>query len=194
MANKVEFGVSNMHHAKVTESGGAYTFGNYVADPGTTNIEWEPSGGQEVFHADNGSYYVTYTNNGGTITIEQALLSEQFLIDTGFYERDVNGAIVEVADKQPNPLAIAFDVDGDAKARHNVFYYCVPSIPGGSAATTEDTTTPSTSQIELTYTPIVMDGRKVSKLSLQLDPEHPTAYNDFFNAVYTPVWTETAQG
>lgn len=185
--NIVEFGLSKVHWAeKLTD---APTYGAYTAEPGAVQAGWEYTGGRNVFRADNKNYSITYANNGGTLTIELAKLSDEFKLMTGLFRRDANGAIVTLAKPTPKHFAMAFDIDGDAKARENVFFDCVASLPGGNAQTTEENdTTPQTQSIEITYSPIVINSVEMTDASVELANVGEAIYNAFYDAVYLPTF------
>lgn len=187
---KVKFGVSNFHYATFTEGeGGAISFGVPVHSPGTTEISWEPESSESSFAADNDpNYFMTSSNKGGTISITQAMLPDALLVATGLYMLDKNGALVEIADANPKPLALLFEVDTDEKARKNVFYKCMASLPSGSAQTTGENKDPQTEQIKFKYGQVVLDGKKMTKASLPYSEAAATAYDGFYTAVYQPVW------
>ena len=69
--NKVKFGLSNVHWAKIIQWGedsdGNKTvpaYGESVSLPGAVSLFIDANGGNENFYADNGVYYVINNNSG----------------------------------------------------------------------------------------------------------------------------------
>ena len=69
--NKVKFGLSNVHQAKIIQWGedsdGNKTvpaYGESVSLPGAVSLSIDANGGNENFYADNGVYYVINNNSG----------------------------------------------------------------------------------------------------------------------------------
>ena len=69
--NKVKFGLSNVHWAKIIQWGedsdGNKTvpaYGESVSLPGAVSLSIDANGGNENFYADNGVYYVINNNSG----------------------------------------------------------------------------------------------------------------------------------
>lgn len=51
--NKVKFGLSNVHIAKITETEGEITYGTPFAMPGAVGLNADPEGDTTTFYADN---------------------------------------------------------------------------------------------------------------------------------------------
>ena len=69
--NKVKFGLSNVHQAKIIQWGedsdGNKTvpaYGESVSLPGAVSLSIDANRGNENFYADNGVYYVINNNSG----------------------------------------------------------------------------------------------------------------------------------
>mgnify|MGYP003295252270 CR=1 FL=1 len=63
--NKVKFGLSNVHIAKITETAGVITYGTPFAMPGAVSLTADPEGETTPFYADN----IKYSSNGSTFDI-----------------------------------------------------------------------------------------------------------------------------
>lgn len=163
MANKVRFGLSNVHIARFTETNGNYIWEAPKALPGAVSMSLDAEGDQSNFYADNMAYYVVSTNNGYTGSLEMALLEDWFLEEYLGYVKDTNGNLVEDASLQPKPFALLFQFEGDEKATKHCIYNVKPSRPGMEGETTEDSAEPATDEMEFTATPINVNGRKFVK-------------------------------
>ena len=79
--NKVKFGLSNVHIAKITEQDGQITYGIPIALPGAVSLTADPEGDTTPFYADNIKYYIAVANNGYTGELEIAMTPEEFLTE-----------------------------------------------------------------------------------------------------------------
>ena len=68
--NKVKFGLSNVHIAKITEVDGEITYEKPFAMPGAVSLTADPEGETTKFHADNLVYYISTTNQGYKVDLE----------------------------------------------------------------------------------------------------------------------------
>ena len=186
--NKVRFGLSNVHIAMITESG----FGTPIPIPGAVSLSCDPEGDSEKFFADNGAYYTIVTNSGYTGELEMALIPDSVKVEIFGWEIDKNGALVEIADAVPNPFALLFKVNGDAKNRDNVFYNCTAERPKTEDKTTEDKASPSTEKLPITMIPKNIGGKNVTKLSIEPSESNATAIADFYKEVLEPDFTVAA--
>ena len=91
--NKVKFGLSNVHVAKITEQDGEITYGTPFAMPGAVALSAEPEGETTPFYADNIQYYVAVSNNGYTGELELAMAVKEFLTQILGQQEDTNGAL-----------------------------------------------------------------------------------------------------
>ena len=74
MANRVEFGISNLHVGTYTEgTGGAVTMGTPYHQKGAVSFSPEENSERNVFYADNTEYYVTYTGGSFEVDLEVAI-------------------------------------------------------------------------------------------------------------------------
>ncbi len=181
--NKVLFGLSNVHVAKMT---GDNKWEAPVHIPGAVNMSIDPEGDQSVFNADNMAYHTTNTNSGYTGELEMALIPNDILAWMLGWKIDNNGALVEVADGVPTPFALLFNVQGDQRVRSAVFYKLTANRPSDEHSTTEDTAEPETTTLPFTVTPIVYNGETVTKSVIEKSTENAAVYSTFFTKVYMP--------
>lgn len=182
-ANKVLFGLSNVHVAKLTAEG---TWDTPVPIPGAVNMSIDAEGDQEVFYADNVAYYTANSNAGYSGELEMASIPNDVLAWMLGWEVDSNGALIEIADGVPTPFALLFNVQGDQRPRSAVYYNVTASRPSEEWSTIEDTTTVTTSTLPFTATPVSIEGKNVVKAVMEKSTENEAVYNTFFTEVYTP--------
>lgn len=184
MANKVEFGLEKVHVALLDESTGTYQ--TPVAIPGAVTLSVDPEGEQATFYADNTAYYTVTTNNGYKGELEMALVPDTVLADILGWEIDTNGMLVEIADAQPTPFALLFEVAGNEANKRYVFYKCVAGRPSKEHKTMEEGAEIATTKLDLVITPIEIDGNLVVKGVIERTTQNATVFDAFFNAVLEP--------
>ena len=183
--NKVKFGLSNVHIAKITfGESGAITYGTPFKIPGAVSLSLDPEGDNEAFYADNQKYYESYANNGYSGDLEVAKLPDQFYTDILGQKQDENGGMLENVNDKIIPFAIMYQIEGDATGTRFCYYYTTVSRPSTESNTTEDTKTPNTDTLSITTSgrPDTGDVR----YKLPLTDENKTAYDAFFDAVPEP--------
>ena len=185
--NKVRFGLSRVHIAKKLGDG---TYSVPVPIPGAVALSAKPEGDSEKFFADNGAYYNIVTNTGYTGDLEMALIPDSVKVDIFNWAIDKNGALVEIANVQPNPFALLFGVEGDAKERLSVFYDVTATRPETDDKTTEDKASPTTEKMAIAMIPASIGGKMVTKLSIEPSDVNKAVYDAFFTEVLLPDFTE----
>jgi phi13 family phage major tail protein len=180
--NKVLYGLSNVHVAKITETAGVITYGTPFKMPGVTGLNANPEGESSPFYADNVTYHTVVSNNGYTGDLVVAVTPEQFFTDILGQTKDTNGAIIENAEDKNARFALMCEIDGDAQKRRIVFYDCTATRPSRDNSTVENTITPGTETI-----PLVMKARTTDKAIrgiLEPSETNTAIYNTFFTKVY----------
>lgn len=183
MANKVKFGLSQVHIAKITYgTGGAITYGTPFALPGAVNLTIDPEGDSADFYADNTKYFSSYANNGYSGSLEIALINDEFRTQILGETQDTNGAFIESKDDNIADFALGFQVEGDANARKFWFYNVTAQRPSTGSQTTEDTKEPVTETLDITCNARTTDGKV--RAFIEPNGTNETVYNGFFDAVY----------
>lgn len=182
MANKVKFGLSNVHYALITDNGGTISYGTPIALNGAVNLSLDASGDQTDFFADNISYFSTYANQGYSGSLEVAMLDETFLTTILGYTTDTNGALVENASVTPKEFALGFQIQGDDKNRKVWLYRCTCARPSVNAETKTETIEPNTDTLDLTVMPRLSDN--LVKVQMTESASNTTAFASFFESVY----------
>lgn len=160
MANKVKFGLKNVHYAAVTEAADAQTgaitstYGTPKAWPGAVSISLDPSGENAPFYADDSVFFDASVNNGYTGTLEIADIPEDMETDVFGYTKDAtSGIVVEKSTSTRKYVALLFEFKGDAENRRFCFYRCSIQRPSVASSTTTDTIEPSVDSVAITVTP-----------------------------------------
>lgn len=180
--NKVKFGLSNVHIAKITEVDGEITYGTPFPMPGAVSLTPEPEGETTPFCADNIQYYVAVANNGYTGDLEIAMTPQEFLTTILGQTVDTNGAIFESADDVNARFALMGEIEGDVKKRRFIYYDCTAARPSSEMGTIEDTKEPQTDTISITMTPRSTD--HIIKAVIEPNETNEDVYNTFFTKVY----------
>jgi len=186
-ANKVTFGLEKVHIAFLDETSPTQpAWKTPIPIPGAVRWTPTPVGESSTFYADNTAYFTVTANNGYTGELELANVPDAILAEMLGWEIDQNGMVVEVSDAIPKPFALLGQVLGDKQNRRFVYYHCVASRPAKERTTKNESITPATDVLNLTISPIEINGQKIVRGEIELSDTNQTVYNDFFNAVYTP--------
>ena len=180
--NKVKFGLSNVHIAKITETNGAITYGTPFAMPGAKSLSADPEGETTPFYADNIKYYIATSNQGYTGDLEVAMLIKEFFKEILGQQEDNNGALFESADDTIARFALMGEIEGDVKKRRFVYFDCTATRPNSEMSSIEESKEPQTDTISITMSPRSTD--KAIKAVIEPSTENQAVYNTFFTQVY----------
>ncbi len=180
--NKVKFGLSNVHIAKLTETEEGITYGTPFPVPGAVGLTAEPEGDTTPFYADNIKYYVAVANNGYTGDLEIAMTPKEFLTQILGQLEDTNGALIESANDVNARFALMGEIEGDVKKRRFVYYDCTATRPSAEMNTVEESKEPQTDTISITMAARSSDN--VIKAVIEPSEENQEVYNTFFTKVY----------
>ena len=180
--NKVKFGLSNVHIAKITEEDGEITYGTPFAMPGAVSLTADPEGDTTPFYADNIKYYIAVANNGYTGDLEIAMTPEEFLTQILGQEKDTNGALFESSDDVNARFALMGEIEGDAKKRRFIYYDCTATRPSAEMNTIEESKEPQTDTISITMAARSSDN--VIKAVIEPNETNQDVYDTFFSKVY----------
>lgn len=181
-SNKVKFGLSNVHIAKITETNGAITYGTPFAMPGAVSLSADPEGDTTPFYADNIKYYIATSNQGYTGDLEIAMTPDEFLTQILGQVADDNGALFESADDVNARFALMGEIDGDVKKRRFVYFDCTATRPSAEMNTNEESKEPQTDTISISMSPRSTD--KAIKAVIEPTTENQAVYDTFFTRVY----------
>ncbi|TCN00861.1 phi13 family phage major tail protein [Paenibacillus sp. BK033] len=187
--NKVTFGLDKVHIAFYdADSLTPPTWEAPTPMPGAVRWTPEAQGETSTFYADNGAYFVVSANNGYTGELEMALIPDAILARMLGWEIDNNGMLVEVTNGIPEKFALLGQIQGDQKNRRFVYYDCQASRPAKERTTKGESVEVATDVLNLTISPIELDGKTVVKGDIELSATNATAYNGFFTNVLTPTF------
>lgn len=151
MANKVEFGISQLHVGTYTDDGnGNITLGAPYHQKGAVNFAPEESSEQNTFYADNMAYWSGYS--GGTLEgdLEVAKFDDKFKTDFLGYVALTNGGLGNVKNPVKPNVYIAFQVEGDAESRRIILYNCALGAITREFHTIEENKEPVTETLGVT--------------------------------------------
>lgn len=191
-ANKIRYGLKNVHFAKLTETvdstTGAvtYSYGTITAWPGAVSLNLEPQGEITNEYADDGVWYTFAQNSGYQGDFEYETMPESFRSDILGETVDSNDVFIESTGKPTVYFALLFEVNGDAHKSKKLFYKCSATRESVENATTEDS-------IEATHGTITITavGRADGKVKASTGSETgSTVVNGWYTTVYeTPTTT-----
>lgn len=182
MANKVEFGISQLHVGTYTESNGTVTLGTPYHQKGAVSFSPEEQSEQNNFYADNIVYWSGYS--GGTLEgdLEVAMFDDDFKSQFLGYKALTNGGLANVKNPTKPSVYIAFQVEGDDESRRVILYNCSLGGITRSYNTIEESKEPTTETI-----PITCVGDNPSGVTMAVFKEDDAGYATLFTAPTAPV-------
>lgn len=151
MANKVEFGISQLHIATYTVGeGSTVTLGTPYHQAGAVSFSPEVQTEQNTFYADNVAYWSGYS--GGTLEgdLEVAMFDDAFKTQFLGYVALTNGGLANVKNATKPNVAIFFQVEGDSESRRVALYNCSLGAISREFATIEESKEPATETLGVT--------------------------------------------
>lgn len=187
MANKVKFGLSNVHIAKITygtdqQGDPSITYGTPFALPGAVNLTLDAEGDSADFFADNTKYFSSTANAGYSGSLEVALINDTFRTTILGETTDTKGAMVENKDDTIADFALGFQIEGDSKGRRFWFYNVSANRPSTASQTIETSKEPVTETLDITASARITDG--AIKVFMEDNGTNTADYNGFFTDVY----------
>lgn len=152
MANKVEFGISNLYVGTYTvaTTDGSVTMGTPYHQAGAVSFSPEEQSELTKFYADNTVYYSGYT--GGTFEgdLEVAKFDDTFKTQFLGYITKTDGGVGIIKNATKPNVYITFQVEGDSAARRIILYNCSLGGIVREYNTIEETKEPVTETIAVT--------------------------------------------
>lgn len=182
MANKVEFGISNLHVGTYTDNNGTVTLGTPYAQKGAVSFSPEEQSEATNFYADNIIYWSGYS--GGTFEgdLEVAKYDDAFKKQFLGYKELTNGGLANVKGATKPNVYIAFEVDGDAEKRRIIMYNCALGGITREYNTIEEEKEPTTETISVTVT-----GDNSTGVSMATFTPNDAGYDTLFTSPSAPV-------
>lgn len=191
MANKIKYGLDQLYFAPISAFDpvtGVPTYGSPVKIPGAVSISLDPQGDSTPFYADNIAYFVGSVNNGYEGEVVVARIPDDFKTTILGYVTDGNGAMIEDANAESRHFALLFQFKGDERATRHVMFNCVATRTSVASQTKADTVEPQTESITITATSCYNATLSKDIVKAETNSETQTsAYNAWFESVYTPV-------
>lgn len=153
MANKVEFGISELHVGTWTVAqDGTVTMGTPYHQAGAVSFSPEENSEQNTFYADNIAYWSGYS--GGTIEgdLEVAMFDDAFKTQFLGYVALADGGLANVKNATKPNVYVAFQVEGDAESRRVIMYNCSLGAVTREYNTIEESKEPTTETLAVTCT------------------------------------------
>ena len=190
MANKIKFGLKNVHYAVATETydsstGWTTTYSAPAAWLGAVSISLAPQGDNTNFYADDGVYAVIGNNSGYSGDFESALIPEA--VETALLGRvkDTNKVVYESAnDAGVVYFALMFEFTGDDSGKRYVMYRCTLTRPTVAGQTKGDSVDVQTESVTITATPRLDADHLV--MAHTCDDTESAVYDSWYSAVWTP--------
>lgn len=189
--NKIQYGLKNVHYAKLTETVNSqgvtsYSYGTVKAWPGAVSISLDPQGDTLKEFADDTEWYTQAANNGYEGDFEYEVMPDDFRENILNDAKDSNGVHLETNDTSTTYFALMFEVNGDSKKRRNLFYKCSATRESNEHQTRGESIEPTHGKITVTAVPRG-DGKVKASTS---DTTETTTYNGWYTEVYEgPVTT-----
>ena len=181
MANKVEFGISNLHIGTYTESNGTVTLGTPYHQKGAISFSPEEQSEQNNFYADNVIYWSGYSGGSLEGDLEVAMYDDEFKTQFLGYKTLTNGGIANVKGAMKPNVYIAFQVEGDAESRRVILYNCALGGITREYNTIEENKEPTTETI-----PVTCVGDNVSGVTMAVFKPADDGYATLFTAPEAP--------
>ena len=182
MANKVEFGISNLYVATYTvDEGGTVTIGTPYHQKGAVSFSPEENSEQNNFYADNIVYWSGYS--GGSIEgdLEVAMFDDAFKTQFLGYKELTSGGLASVKNATKPNVAIFFQVEGDSESRRVALYNCALGAITREYNTIEESKEPATETLAITCT-----GDNATGVTMAVFKPADTGYGTLFTAPTAP--------
>ena len=181
MANKVEFGISQLHVATYTVENGTVTIGTPYHQAGAVSFSPEENSEQNTFYADNIAYWSGYS--GGTIEgdLEVAMFDDAFKTQFLGYKALTDGGLANVKNATKPNVAIFFQVEGDSESRRVALFNCSLGAITREYNTIEESKEPTTETLAVTCT-----GDNASGVTMAVYKPSDAGYATLFTAPTAP--------
>lgn len=185
MANKVEFGISNLYVGTYTVgTTGTVTLGTPYHQAGAVSFSPEENSENTKFYADNVVYWTGYSNGTFEGDLEVAKFDDSFKTQFLGYVSKSDGGIAAVKNAIKPNVYVAFQVEGDAESRRVIMYNCSLGGIQRTYSTEEETIEPTTETIAVTVA-----GDNGSGVSMVSYGQTASGYSTLFTSPPAPTTT-----
>ena len=186
MANKVEFGISNLYVGTYTVgTTGTVTMGTPYHQAGAVSFSPEEQSESSKFYADNVVYWSGYTGGSFEGDLEVAKFDDTFKTQfLGYISKASDGGLAVVKNATKPNVYIAFQVEGDKESRRCIMYNCSLGGIVREYSTIEDNKEPVTEKINVTVT-----GDNTTGISMVSYAQTSTGYSTLFTNPPAPTTT-----
>ncbi|MCH4171929.1 MAG: phage tail protein [Lactobacillus sp.] len=186
-ANKVQFGLKNVHVFPVkADNGEKLEYDVPFRLRGGVTVSLEPAGEINAFYADDIDFYDAISNQGYTGKLTVALITDEFREKILGDKYDDNGLLVESTDNRQTNFGMAFEFNGDVSATRHVLYNVSATRPTIEGNTQEDKTDPDTNELEFTAAPDPYTHYAKAKTTTKTTQK---AFDEWYTTIQTPVFS-----
>ena len=147
MANKVEFGISQLHVGTYTVTTGGVTLGTPYHQEGAVSFSPEEQSEKSDFYADNIVYYGTFSGGSFEGDLEVAKFDDKFKKDFLGYKATTDGGLAIVKNAEKPAVYIAFQVEGDDESRRIIMFNATLGAITREYSTIEESKEPQTETV-----------------------------------------------
>ena len=175
MANKIQYGISNVYYAVMTADG-VYSTPVHMAGGEQMTIN-NGGGSDNIIYADNINYWNKNVSTGKSGDLQMAKFPKSFYTDVLGQTSEEGGGVTEGPNDTSKPFALMFQLEGDAGGRRVCWYNCTATIPTFTAATATESITEASETSTITAAPVMVGERMRTQYSCEYDE---SKYDDFF--------------
>lgn len=183
MANKVEFGISELHVGTYSVSDAdVVTLGAPYHQKGAVSFSPEEQSELQQFFADNIPYWSSYTGGSFEGDLEVAMFDDAFKKQFLGYKELTDGGLAIVKNTTKPAVYIAFQVEGDAESRRIILFNAQLGGINREFSTVEENIEPTTETC-----PVTINGDTVSGVSMASYKPGDAGYDTLFTSPSAPV-------
>ena len=185
MANKVEFGISNLYVGTYSvNTSGVVTMGTPYHQAGAVSFSPEEQSEKSDFYADNVIYWSGYTGGSFEGDLEVAKFDDTFKTQFLGYTSKGDGGLAVVKNAVKPSVWVAFQIEGDQESRRCIFYNCSLGGINRSYNTITESKEPITETIQVTVA-----GDNKSGVSMVSYNQGASGYSTLFTNPPAPTTT-----
>lgn len=189
MANKVEFGISQLHVFTYTvDDQGNVTLGTPYHQKGAVSFSPEEQSELTNFYADNIAYWSGYSGGSFEGDLEVAKFDDAFKTQFLGYKELANGGLANVKNAVKPSVGIAFQVEGDAESRRIIMYNCSLGAITREYSTIEESKEPATETLAVTVT-----GDNATGVTMASFKPSDAGYATLFTAPVAPAFANDGE-